>query len=258
MASKKYISDQTAYVVWPEGALGIEIGEDRIETSSTVRRIKQILVSDKTSFIGGLTLASDERHFNAAIIISLNENYLYIKQKLVPFSEFIPLPIFHRLKILRLEGLKYSTRNNIIKPNQPVSIAICYDALFGELLSENCLKSEGQIIVILSNEEWTQGASRGLLQIASLRAIETRKYIIRSTNNGFTSMIDPHGSIIRLPKSNERIMAFKFEVIPNDHVTFYMLHGDIIGQISTILFIILMLFFVYRKMSLQPLLNAPS
>ncbi|MBZ0247945.1 MAG: hypothetical protein K8H85_18515, partial [Cyclobacteriaceae bacterium] len=173
-----------------------------------------------------------------------------IKQKLVPFSEFNPLPIFHQLKILRLEGLKYSTRYNNIKPNQPVSIAICYDALFGELLSENCLKSEGQIIAILSNEEWTQGASRGLLQIASLRAIETRKYIIRSTNSGFTSMIDPYGSIIGLPKSNERIMASKFKVIPNGHVTFYMLHGDIIGQISTILFIILILFFVLRKLSL--------
>ncbi|MBZ0246500.1 MAG: hypothetical protein K8H85_11170, partial [Cyclobacteriaceae bacterium] len=66
LASKKYISDQTSYIVWPEGALGIEIDEDRIETSSIVRRIKQILVSDKTSFIGGLTLANDERLFNAA------------------------------------------------------------------------------------------------------------------------------------------------------------------------------------------------
>lgn len=104
-------------------------------------------------------------------------------------------------------------------------------------------------MAILSNEIWTPGASKGLLQIASLRAIETRKYIVRSTINGFSSMIDPLGTIIEVPKSNKRISAFKFEVLPNRSLTFYMLYGDIIGQISIILTIFLLFGFVRSKMT---------
>ncbi len=145
--------------------------------------------------------------------------------------------------------MKYSIRRNIDKPIQPISIAICNDALFGEMISENCMNSGGQIMAILSNEIWTPGASKGLLQIASLRAIETRKYIVRSTINGFSSMIDPLGTIIEVPKSNKRISAFKFEVLPNRSLTFYMLYGDIIGQISIILTIFLLFGFVRSKMT---------
>ncbi len=246
LASKTFVSDQTTYIVWPEGAFGNEIREDQIDQSYFVEKIRQVLASDKTSLISGLTINNGEKHYNSAVIVKLNDNYLYIKQKLVPFAEFNPLLFFNGLKILDTEELEFTTRDNIEKTPESLSIGICYDALFGEIISLNCVKSRGGIIAILSNEQWTIGASESLLQIASLRAIENRKYVLRSTNNGISSMITPYGVVKRMPESKYRIAVFNFNVIQNNYVTFYMRHGDLIGEISIILSSILSILFFLK------------
>jgi apolipoprotein N-acyltransferase len=244
-ASKHSVSDQTIYIFWPESTITMIVDESLDEESYLVTRVREELAFGKISVIGGITLNRNNRLYNIALIISEFENLFYIKQKLVPFAEFNPLPLVPWFNLIRGSHTQFTTTKNNVNTKAPMSIGICYESLFGELISRNCLDSQCQFVAILSNETWTPGASKNLMNVAAIRAIETRKYVVRSTINGITSLISPRGHLAVRQTGNSRIEVLVSEIIPNQEVTFYMEHGDLLGQSSLILIAIFML---YRKL----------
>jgi apolipoprotein N-acyltransferase len=58
-----------------------------------------------------------------------------------------------------------------------------------------------------------------------MRAVESRRYVIRSTNNGITAVIDPAGRIVKqLPSYREIAAAVRFGTV--QETTFYAHYGD--------------------------------
>ena len=114
-----------------------------------------------------------------------------------------------------------------------VSIDICYEELFGQRVSENCRESNCILIAIISNEQWTQGAAEGTLRLGVIRAIENRKDVVRSTIDGYSSIIRADGAVTRLERYPEMpINVLVGTVTPNSIITTYMRHGDYIGTIA--------------------------
>ena len=128
----------------------------------------------------------------------------YKKVNLVPFGEFTPFE-----SILNLIGLKTVTNNyqsfssgenriplNIknSKINLNLLPLICYEIIYsGKLSSDNNF----DYIINISEDGWF-GNSIGPKQHFShsiFRSIESGKYIIRSTNNGISAIINPIGII---------------------------------------------------------------
>jgi len=70
--------------------------------------------------------------------------------------------------------------------------------------------------------------------MARMRAIENRRWILRDTNTGITSVIDPEGQV------RQSIPRHLADALPagyafRDDVTFYSAHGDIFGWACVLL-----------------------
>ena len=89
-----------------------------------------------------------------------------------------------------------------------IGLYICYEIAFPNLVNEHADRTN--LIITQSDDGWF-GDSIGpwqQQQIAQMRAIENGRPILRSTNNGITSVINRHGQIIKsIPRNEEGILT---------------------------------------------------
>jgi apolipoprotein N-acyltransferase len=121
-------------------------------------------------------------------------------------------------------------KNNAIK----VAPVICYESIFSEYVIDY-IKNGANFIAIITNDGWW-GDSPGYKQhfsFSSLRAIENRRWVIRSANTGKSGIFDEFGRIKKETKYWEED-AFTYSIPLLDTMTFYSKHGDYIGVVSSI------------------------
>ena len=135
----------------------------------------------------------------------------YDKRHLVPFGEFVPFGFRWFVDLMSIplgdfgrgqaDQAPFRIRDQAISPN------ICYEDIFGDELLV-ALRDSGpgmpgaSILVNVSNLGWfgDSWALRQHWQMARMRAIETARPILRSTNTGITGAIGPAGeSLGQLP-----------------------------------------------------------
>jgi apolipoprotein N-acyltransferase len=93
-----------------------------------------------------------------------------------------------------------------------------------------------EVLVNISDDGWYGDTSAPWqhLNMARMRAIENRRWILRDTNNGITAVIDPYGRV------RQSIPRHQTDALPagyafRDDVTFYTAHGDVFGWLCAIL-----------------------
>jgi apolipoprotein N-acyltransferase len=127
---------------------------------------------------------------------------LYNKRHLVPFGEYFPVPGFIR-NMLRLMNLPYQDINAGAARQSPLQMpgvalapTICYEDVFGAEL-RSFLPAAG-LLINVSNDAWFGDsiAPHQHLQMARFRALETGRYMLRSTNTGITAVIDEQGRVV--------------------------------------------------------------
>ncbi len=198
--------DMPTIFVWPEGIISdvylkdLKIYEDLFSKKFSENHL--IILG-----INSLESKNDENlYFNSLAVFDNHLNLInsYKKVKLVPFGEFLPFENF-----LSLLGLKTITNNyqsysrgeevNHIsiksnKFNLSFLPLICYELIYsGELYKSN----KFDYIINISEDGWF-GDSIGPKQHfvhGIFRSIESGKYIIRSTNNGISAIINPSGKL---------------------------------------------------------------
>lgn len=137
--------------------------------------------------------------FNAAISVGNGPQQHYAKRHLVPFGEYSP-PFFGWFYRLADIPMSDQTRGAREQPpmsvlGQRVALNICYEDLFGaELLSS---LPQATLMLNISNLAWYGDslAQPQHLQIARVRALETGRPMLRSTNTGMTAVIQPDGHV---------------------------------------------------------------
>ena len=111
---------------------------------------------------------------------------------------------------------------------------VCYDSVFPDWVRRFVLDGAG-FVAIITNDGWW-GNTSGHLQhfdFARLRAIETRRTVVRSANNGISGMILADGSVHSRTQYWERT-ALRLDVPVSDHLTIYTRFGDWLGWLSLI------------------------
>jgi len=119
-------------------------------------------------------------------------------------------------KVFRLNGHRYG-------------VFICYEAVFAVEVRQFA-QLGAEVLVNVSDDAWYGDTSAPWqhLNMARMRAIENRRWILRDTNNGVTAAIDPYGSV------RQSIPRHQTDALPagygfRDDVTFYTAHGDVFG-----------------------------
>jgi apolipoprotein N-acyltransferase len=195
-------------------------------------------------------------HFNSGVQISNSDSFgVYHKSKLVPGIEmqFSNGPTRYITKILPyLGGTKWGygiqpDRSVFKHTNSSMTIApvICYESVFGKFVT-GYVKKGAEAIFVITNDGWwknTNGYKQHLF-FSSLRAIETRRPVVRSANTGVSCIIDIRGK--RTVESEWWTKAvLKGEIFPETRITPYVRYGDYLLVISVFLsFIILFTVFV--------------
>ena len=144
------------------------------------------------------------RYFNSLVRITGDGAPSYRKRHLVPFGEFIP-PGFHWvLAILHIPMSDFDSgkprQAPLVAQGVPLGVAICYEDIFGEEVIEAL--PQARLLVNVSNDAWFGDslAADQHLQASQARALESGRWMVRSTNTGATAAIDEHGRVVeRLP-----------------------------------------------------------
>lgn len=203
-----------------------------------------------------------ESHNSALMIDGTKSTQTYHKSKLVVGVESTPYPaVFCKIDdmlggvIGRCVGQEEVSLLNCIGRDTlgmavqtiPTGCAVCYESVYPEHCAEYVRKG-ARMLTVITNDAWwgnTPGY-RQHLSYASLRAIETRRWIARSANTGISAIIDDKGNILQKTDWEEKC-AFLSNVYLNDCQTFFVRNGDFVGRICTMLAGLLLLAAIVRR-----------
>jgi apolipoprotein N-acyltransferase len=119
---------------------------------------------------------------------------------------------------------------------------ICYESVYGEYVT-GYVKNGANFLTIITNDAWwnnTQGHQQHL-SYAKLRAIESRRSVVRSANTGISAFINEKGEITKSLGYEEQ-GSIKGKITLNEAKTFYVKHGDYIARIAQFLALFIFLF----------------
>lgn len=171
----------------------------------------------------------------------------YHKSRLVPGVEKMPFPkIFGFLgkALIELGGSNSSLGTDTIQRTFAFDLdgkllhagtGICYESVYGELMG-HFVKNGANVLCVITNDSWWKDSPghRQHFEMSRLRALETRRYVLRAANGGFSGVIDPLGNVLEKTNYDERI-ALHARVYAQDLKTFYVKHGDYLARIAIVM-----------------------
>jgi apolipoprotein N-acyltransferase len=183
--------------------------------------------------------------YNTAVYIDTAGNCsFYHKSKLVPGVERMPFPaFFHYFERFAIElggtsgSLATQDERTLFSDDiYDIKLApsICYESVYGDFMGSYC-KQGASVIAIITNDGWwgnTPGHKQHL-SYAKLRAIESRKQIIRSANTGISCFIDEFGKISQAQPYWE-FAVINQTVALNNVKTFFVRFGDVVSYTAVI------------------------
>ncbi|MFA5619685.1 MAG: apolipoprotein N-acyltransferase [Weeksellaceae bacterium] len=276
--AQEKITPEVQFVVAPETAFpgpGPGLNVDKLQGDYLIQQIQRGFAAyPDLTFISGVELMrfypyeklatktaakfgqSDTWYdvMNAAIQFNKRDSIqYYYKSKLVVGVEHFPYmsvlkPLLGDI-MLNFGGtvrthLTQKERSVFVNSQNPARIApiICYESIYGEF-TNGYVKNGANVLFIMTNDSWW-GHSDGhvqLLQYGALRAIETRRDIVRSANSGVSAFINQKGEITSsLPYDTQGALIGKASL--NDAITFYVQYGDYLARIAIAIMIILLIY----------------
>jgi apolipoprotein N-acyltransferase len=238
-------------VVWPESPAPFFESDPRFQQAlATIARQQQaplIVGSLGEDFSPNEDQDEQEgREYNSALVIGADGARVgrYDKIHLVPFGEYIPfrrlLFFAHKLTGRVSDFTRGDQRKVFILAGQNgqrhrYGVFICYESAFADEVRQFA-RLGAEVLVNVSDDAWYGDTSAPWqhLNIARMRAIENRRWILRDTNNGVTAVIDPYGRV-RQSIPRHAVDALPAEYGFRSDVTFYTAHGDIFGWLCVVL-----------------------
>jgi apolipoprotein N-acyltransferase len=192
------------FVVWSEAAVMWNIPEDDHD------RFLQALFTRRLgvpAFFGALLVGRDpklRRAYNVALATDRDGHVVgrYDKHYLLAFGEYLPLgetfPVLY----------EWSPNSGHLTPGtsiEPVTLAghsvtalVCYEDILPSFVNGAVNHGQPEMLVNVTNDAWFGDTTEPWihLALAKMRAIEHRRYLLRSTNSGVSAIIDPVGRVV--------------------------------------------------------------
>ncbi len=244
-------------ILWPESTTPYPLlGGD----PSMARFVEQLSAKTKAPMLVGADAierpsAGKENYFNAAFVVDPQlgvQTAYYAKRRLVQFGEYIPLrPLLGWIGKFVPLGDDFTPGDDSMPLIVPMSrgaaafgVLICYEDLFPKLAREEVL-SGADALVVVTNDAW-YGEGAAAYQHAAhsvLRAVETRRPVLRCGNAGWSGWIDEFGSIRWVQKDESGSVYFRGASLARvtrdqrwiGRNSFYVDHGDWFVAVSAAL-----------------------
>ncbi len=234
MATKKVIPSHPYLIIWPETSFPWTISRS---TQSIAPSLMGLLSAADADFpyllFGSVTDTNPNDAFNSALLMNSNGKLIdiYDKVHLAPFGEYIPLRWFFSFMpsvagpvggdFVRGEGVRLLNAGGLL-----IGPLICYEEIFPAIAREETLLG-ADLLVNISSNAWFGRTSAPYQQMAMsvFRAVENRRFLIRATNTGVSSVITPVGEISVQSPIFERANIVS-DVAVMDSLTLYSLYGD--------------------------------
>ena len=178
----------------------------------------------------------ERESYNAAILFSPEGERVdsYHKIKLVPFTEYFPygdqFPRIHALlQDFDVHFWKPGDRRTVFyHPQMTFSTPICFEDTFPDEVRRFVLAGS-EVILSISNDYWslTEVAAKQHFAGSLFRAVENRRYLLRSTASGMTAVVDPYGRVVlELPSYVAAATAVDIPVGQSWRAPLYTRFGD--------------------------------
>lgn len=208
----------------------------------------------------------ERRVANGAILLSREGDLRqwYAKNKLVPFAEHIP---FWHLSFVRDFFRKFVGLGGVWTPGSEYRLfdlvgvtgaegrtfrygtPICFEDAFS-YVCRNMVREGADLLVNLTNNSWSQTDSAQVQHYvaAKFRSVENRITLVRSTNSGLTTVVDPWGRRREsLPMFQAGFLVVDVPIYVPVSPTFYTRYGDYLGKLFVALSVALLIAIVLRE-----------
>jgi apolipoprotein N-acyltransferase len=189
-------------IFWPEFAVDFYLREATLQRARLLDGVRSV---GADVVLGGAhyRVANQGRqrrtdYFNSVFVIDSTGRLRtdrYDKHRLIPFAEYGPFGDFLRAK----NAVYVSGGEPRLLEARGVRLGafICGESLYPEIARELAMAG-AELLANPSNDYWFghPQAAAHQLQVASLRAIENRRYLVRATATGISAVVDPHGRIL--------------------------------------------------------------
>ncbi|MFF7706195.1 apolipoprotein N-acyltransferase [Pseudomonas sp. NPDC007930] len=217
---------RTDLIIWPETAVPVLLDN----AQGYLGMIGNLAIDRHAALITGVPIRQlvrhEPRYYNGITVLGEGDGS-YLKQRLVPFGEYVPLQDLLRGLIqffdLPMSDFARGPDDQPLLQAKGYEIApfICYEVVYPDFAAGMAARSD--LLLTISNDTWF-GTSIGPLQhlqMAQMRALEAGRWMIRATNNGVTALINPQGQITeRIPQFTEAVLYG--EVTPMQGLTPYL------------------------------------
>ena len=191
------------YVIWPESSTPFMFEEDATGGQAIRDLAREVRVPIQFGSDQMEPGAGTPHLYNAAFLIAPDgrTGAVYRKMQLVPFGEFIPLQHWISFLSPLVGGLATFAAGESVTmlpvAGHQVSTAICYEVIFPRLARE-AVDRGSELLTTITNDAWygTTSAPYQHFALASMRAIEQGRYLVRAANTGISGAVDPYGRVV--------------------------------------------------------------
>ena len=201
-------------IVWPEATGWLNTDLSTFKSASF----------NDYEVIGGFFTYDEDKIYSS--IVNIHTKHFYNKRNLVPFGEFQPFG--DALKRVN-EFFNISNSNissgSLYQEKSFWSGLVCWELAFNTTFVERVRDTE--FVIHVSNDSWYgQGMPEQHLKLAKARAVESNKWVVRSTTDGVSQIISPKYSQSSMKLNRGVIGSISNEIELNEEDTFYVIYGD--------------------------------
>lgn len=190
--------------------------------------------------------------YNAAVLTDGKGNPIgrYDKQFLLAFGEYLPFgetfPVLYKYSPNSSQFKSGTSLEPLVFGKYRLSTLICYEDIIPSFVNKMVRHANPDLLVNITNDAWFGDSTEPWihLALAKLRAVEHRRYLVRSTNSGVSAIVDPVGRVplVSRPFKEESLIGV---VSMLQAKTVYGMIGDAPWYVATL--VILAMGFVTRR-----------
>jgi apolipoprotein N-acyltransferase len=251
-------------VVWSETSVMSSIEESKMDKEIPIKVSSRLGVPALFGSVLTRPVQDVRRkvYFNSAILTDKKGRVSgrYDKQFLLAFGEYLP---FGETFPILYQWSPQSGRFTHGKSMLPLSLGgrqiatfICYEDIIPGFVNEIVRSGAPDLLVNLTNDAWFGDTTEPWIHLAlsKLRAVEHRRFFVRSTNSGVSAFIDPVGRVVAHTETfEEKSLRARLAWLRGS--TVYEILGDVPWWLAALLAGVLA--FVRRHRSAAPAPAAP-